>query len=900
MSLQPGTTLGPYAVTAKIGEGGMGEVYRARDTKLDRDVALKVLPEAFTQDPDRLARFEREAKVLASLNHPNIAAIYGLEEADDTRALVLELVEGPTLADRIAKGPIPIDEALPIAKQIAEALEAAHEAGVIHRDLKPANIKVRDDGTVKVLDFGLAKAFQPDASDPNMSQSPTISLTAAATQMGMVIGTAAYMAPEQAKGKVIDKRADVWVFGAVLYEMLAGQKPFTGKDVSDTLAAVLRIDVDFDALPDATPHRVQQVLKACLQKEPKDRIRDIGDVSLALDGTFDTPGPQTSVTPHQLPVWQRPVTIAVVVLASLAVGGLAVWSLTRPAPRPVTRALLTPPPAMPLNIGVDVNVAVTPDGTRVVYRGSVDGQPHLFVRPLAALDATPLTGLSAELRNPFISPDGNWVGFFGSESALQRVSIRGGPPVTIIGDQGFPRGASWGTDDRIIFATSARDSGLLRVPMGGGELDVLTTPDSQQGELDHLWPEILPGGKAVLFTIRRGVGLQDVQIAVLSLESGDYDVLVPGGSSPRYVPTGHIVYGVDGTLWAVGFDLDSLTVTSDPIPVVEDVLMGQIGAANFAVAQDGSLVYVRGSVGRSSMTTLVWVDRDGGEESLAAEPDLYFEPRLSPDGTQLATRVGDIDIGLNSDADIYIYDLARNNFTQLTFSDEGDCCPLWTPDGKRVVFSSSRGGAPNLYLKNADGTGEVERLTESDDFQIPYAWSAGGDTLVLTSSGDVHTWSSDSALTSTPLFETAFFEHRPSVSPDGRWIAYESNEDGDVDVYARPFPDVGGGKWRVSTQGGNHPVWSPDGSELFYMSGNAMMVAPITTNPGFQHGNPKVLFQGRYSSDEFWRFFDLSPEGTRFLVTKPLGAETDDSVAPLDLVLVQNWFEELKRLVPTE
>ena len=598
MALEIGSRLGHYDVTALIGEGGMGQVYQATDTTLDRNVALKVLPDAFTADPDRLARFEREAKVLASLNHPNIGAIYGLEKSGDTRALVLELIEGPTLADRIAQGPVPLDEALPIAKQIAEALEAAHEAGVIHRDLKPANIKVRDDGTVKVLDFGLAKAFQPDASDPALSQSPTISLTAAATQMGMVIGTAAYMAPEQAKGRPVDKRADVWAFGVVLFEMLTGARPFAGDDVSETLARVIDREPDWAALPDSVPPVLSSFLRRCLQKNPKKRIRDIGDVSLAMEGVFETT--VTSLAEPgavpQVQVWQRPAAVSLLALVAAIVTGVAVWSLTQPAPRPVSRSLLTPPPSMPLDVSFYVSVALTPDGTRVVYRGSLNGQPHLFVRPLAALDATPLTGLGSSPVIPFISPDGNWVGFF-DDGRLQRVSILGGPLVAVAGITGFPRGASWGSDDRIIFATAARDSGLLRVPLGGGQVEVLTTPDLERGEVDHYWPEILPGGQAVLFTITTTGGLQNAQVAVLSLESGDYDVLVPSGSNPRYVPTGHIVYGIGGTLRAVGFDLDSLTVTSDPIPVVDDVVIGTFGGANFAVAHDGSLVYVRGSAG---------------------------------------------------------------------------------------------------------------------------------------------------------------------------------------------------------------------------------------------------------------------------------------------------------------
>ena len=561
MPLKPGTTLGPYTVTAKIGEGGMGEVYRARDTKLDRDVALKVLPEAFTADPDRLARFEREAKVLASLNHPNIAAIYGLEEADDTRALVLELVEGPTLADRIAKGPLPLDEAVPIAKQIAEALEAAHEAGVIHRDLKPANIKVRDDGTVKVLDFGLAKALDPNTEgDP--SQSPT--LTAAATQMGVIMGTAAYMSPEQARGKPVDKRADIWAFGCVLYEMLTSKRAFGGDDVSLTLAKVLEREPRWESLSDTTPPNVRKVLERCLEKEPRQRVQAIGDVRLAMEGAFETAvsAPSEPGAVPQVQVWQRPAAVSLLALVVAIVTGVAVWSLMRPAPGAVVNSLLTPPPSMPLNIAIfDVNVALTPDGTRVVYRGLVNGQPHLFVRPLAVLDATPLTGLSSNPLNPFISPDGDWIGFFDGFGALQRVSIRGGPAITIVEDvPGYPRGASWGPDDMIIFATGS--SGLLRVPMGGGELEVLTTPDAERGEVNHAWPEILPGGRAVLFTIDAAGGPQNAQIAVLSLESGDYEVLVPGGSNPRYVPTGHIVYGVGGTLRAVGFDLERFSKSS--------------------------------------------------------------------------------------------------------------------------------------------------------------------------------------------------------------------------------------------------------------------------------------------------------------------------------------------------
>ena len=503
----------------------MGQVWQATDTQLNRQVALKILPDAFAADPDRLARFTREAQILASLNHPNIAAIYGIEEAEGTRALVLELVEGPTLADRIAKGAIPLDEALPIAKQIAEALEAAHEAGVIHRDLKPANIKVREDGTVKVLDFGLAKAFQPDASDPNMSMSPTISLTAAATQMGMVIGTPAYMSPEQAKGKVVDKRADVWAFGAVFYEMLTGTKPFTGKDASDTLAAVLRIDVDLDALPATTPPRLRQLLGACLQKDTKDRLRDVGDARLAMNGVFDTPTPPNSTQgpASQLHVWQRPLPALAVAMAVLAVGGLVVWGGTRSDGQlpVVTRfSVLTPRDAALRVAQQHSDIAISADGSRIVYgAGDTVGRGVLQVRDLNQRNARPLPGTEGGV-SPFFSPDGGWIGFRDpTDNMLKKVSVLGGPPVPIC-EVGRLRGASWGADDTIVFAAASGD--LMRVPASGGEPAPVTSALGGAG-IDHRWPDLLPGGaaEAVLFTEWNG-SPEESRLAVISLAISEF------------------------------------------------------------------------------------------------------------------------------------------------------------------------------------------------------------------------------------------------------------------------------------------------------------------------------------------------------------------------------------------
>ena len=561
----------------------MGQVYQATDTKLNREVALKVLPEAFASDPDRLARFQREAQVLASLNHPNIAAIHGLEEADGVRALVLELVEGPTLADRIKQGPIPLDEALPIAKQIAEALEAAHEQGVIHRDLKPANVKVKDDGIVKVLDFGLAKALDPSPTgDP--SQSPT--LTAAATQMGVIMGTAAYMSPEQARGKTVDKRTDIWAFGVVLYEMLTGVRPFQGDDVSLTLASVMKSDVDAKTLPPDLPEKLRTVLRRCLEKDPSQRIRDIGDVRLAMEGAFETvvsvPSAESAATQpsrqRQALPWVAGLTLAIIT-------GLAVWSLTRPVEvsRRVERFDISPTPPTTLGLATaHHDLAITPDGTRVVYTGSGGNPFQLYVRVLGELTATPLQGLDDRVVGPFISPDSAWVGFADQrDGTLKKVSILGGPPVTICSLPGTVRGATWGPDDTIIFGTGEA-SGLWRVSASSGEPEQLTTLDAQRGGINHRWPHILPGGRAVLFTIWGG-GIDNSRIAVLNLDTGEQRVLVPGGSYPRYSPTGHLVYGVSGTLRAVAFDLDRLEVTDpNPVPVLADVVTKSgSGAADF-------------------------------------------------------------------------------------------------------------------------------------------------------------------------------------------------------------------------------------------------------------------------------------------------------------------------------
>jgi len=916
MALTAGARLGPYEVTALIGAGGMGEVYRARDTRLHRDVAIKVLPESFAGDPDRLARFQREAQVLASLNHPNIAIIHGLEESGGVRALVMELVDGDTLADRIARGPIPLDEALPIATQIVDALEAAHEAGVVHRDLKPANVKITPSGQVKVLDFGLAKLVdrQPQGGhhvqdgrsvrlQPDLTEAPTITSPAMMTGIGMILGTAAYMSPGQARGKPVDKRADIWAFGCVLYEMLTGRRAFEDEDVSMTLSKVLQREPDFDALPTDTPASVRQALRLCLKKDPRQRVQAIGDVRLAMQGAFEDVAPRSAESPAApaLQVWQRPLPAALVVAVVAAVTGLAVWGAVRPdppAPR-LARFEIPLPASETLALAAsDHDLAVSPDGTHVVYRVSSAGRSFLAVRAIDELTTRPLQGTDNTVYAPFISPDGAWVGFSDEgDGTLKRVSILGGPAVRICvtgaGAAGIA-GASWGEDGTIVFSTGT-SGGLRRVAAIGGEPEELTKLAS--GQTQHAWPEMLPGGRALLFTILGG-GIENAQIAVLDLETGQQKVLLPGGSYPRYSSTGHIVYGIGGTLRAVPFDLERLEVTGTAVPVLDGVVTKASGAADFAVALDGALVYLSGEA-TTLRRRLVWVDRMGREELLPAPERTYFYPRISPDGTRVAVFIGD------QEGDIWTWDFARQTLTRLTFDPAQDTYPLWMPDGRRLIFASARSGVENLFWQAADGAGAVERLTESPDAQVPHAITPDGTRIVFreaatTTGNDLMLMPLQPPRRAQPLVQTMFNERNAEIGPDGRWLAYESNESGRLEIYVRPFPEVGGGRWQVSTGGGRTPLWSRNGQELFYLSlEGVVMGVRVQARSSWSSSTPERVLQGQYfyAAPGVGRTFDIAPDGRRFLMIQ---GGSDAAAAPQNRIFfVQHWVEELKRLVPT-
>jgi Tol biopolymer transport system component len=696
MPLPAGTELGTHKILALIGVGGMGEVYKAHDTKLRRDVAIKVLPESFARDADRLARFRREAQLLASLNHPNIATIYNIEDSNRTTFLVMELVPGETLAQRIKRdGAVPVEETLTIAKQIAEALEAAHEKTIIHRDLKPANVKLTPEGKVKVLDFGLAKAFAGDTSTEDMGNSPTLSM--AATMQGVILGTAAYMSPEQAKGKAVDKRTDIFAFGAVLYELLTGKPAFHGDDVTDILGAVLRMEPDWSQLPEATPAAIRILLRRCLRKDKRQRLSDATDVRIEIEDAIAAPATAepTAAAIDTGVLGRRALLLAAgCLLAGALVASLIVWSLrpTRPA-QPVSRLVVPLAPNESLTGMSGVTLALSVDGTQLAYVAGAS--QRIYLRAFDALEAKPLTGTEGAY-GPFFSPDGQWIGFTAG-GKLKKVAVSGGAVLTLCDVQNS-RGAAWGAKDTIVISPSA-SVGLSQVSAAGGAPQPLTM--LKEGETSHRWPQFLPDGKTILYTIGTGGSFDDAQIAAYRLDTGEQKVLIRGGTYARYVPTGHLVYYRAGTIMAARFDTAQLAVLGTPTPAIEGVMStsGNNGGAQFSFASLGSLVYVPGGPQSDIQTTLVWVDRKRTEQPLPAPPHSYANPRLSPDGRQVAFDIADA-----GKQDIWIYDLLRDTLTRLTF--EGlNSFPVWTPDGKRVAYRSQRPGSYNIFWRPADGSG---------------------------------------------------------------------------------------------------------------------------------------------------------------------------------------------------
>ncbi len=901
-----GQTFAHYWVTAKLGSGGMGEVYRATDSKLARDVALKVLPEAFAGDPQRMARFSREAQVLAALNHPNIAAIYGLEESEGTRALVMELVQGPTLADRIAAGPIPLEEALQVGKQIADALEYAHERGIIHRDLKPANIKVTPSGAVKVLDFGLAKAIEDTPAAEDISQSPTLS--AVATKAGIILGTAAYMSPEQAKGKPVDRRADIWALGVVLFEMLSGKQLYTGETASETLAHVITQEPNWSALPSSTPQRIRELLRRCLTKEPKQRLQAIGDARIALEEVLANPAADAAATGTLVvvqPAWRRALPWSVGGLLGLALL-LSLWRLW---PRPASP---TQPMRLSAEIGADAAMnpqagtagsaaVLSPDGSRLAVVASEPNQPpRIYVRSLEQLRASVLPGTEGA-RNQFFSPDGQWIAFF-ADGKLKKIAVQGGAALVLC-DAYEDRGGVWSEDGTIVFTPTDR-TGLFRVSSAGGKPEQITTPDKSKSQTTDRWPQALPGGKAILFTSGiTGGNYETAHIVVQSLVSGQRKTLLEGGFYARYVPTGHLVYMHEGTLFGVPFNLARLELTGVPTPVLEGVASSNIYAgAQFSFSSTGTLVYLPGKSG-GGMVSIYWLTADGKLKPLRETVGNYFWPRFSPDGKRLALSVGSTYAG-----DVWAYDWERDIMNRLTFS--AGAAGVWTPDGRRIAYSSGKDQAiPNIYWKRADGSGDEQRLTQSKNAQFPMSWTPDGkylafaeqsldtgwDIWILPVEGNEQLgWKPGAP---RPFLNTPFGERAPAFSPDGRWLAYSSNESGSYEVYVRPFPGPGG-KWQISTAGGLWPEWSRDGRELFYRTPDQkIMVANYrVVGESFQAEKPRLWGDQQFTDRGITSNFDLHPDGKRFAVLK--SSESPQEVKQNHVTFIFHFFDELRRAAP--
>jgi serine/threonine-protein kinase len=856
----------------------MGEVYRARDRRLDRDVAIKVLPESLASESDRSARFEREARTLAALNHPNIAHVHGFEESNGLKALIMELVEGPTLADRIAEGALPVDEALPIAKQIADALEAAHEHGIIHRDLKPANIKVRPDGTVKVLDFGLAKAMEStSALSPGTSLSPTIT-TPAMTQAGFILGTAAYMSPEQARGKPVDKRTDMWAFGCVLYEMLAGARAFSGEDVGEVLAAVIKTEVDWNRLAHA-PERIQTVVRRCLRKDPHQRLGDAGAVRLEIEDALREP--DVTVAPsRRWSVVSLPLALVGGLIAMLAASGITAWLQPPAAPQAaanVSNLTISLPADTELADGI--SVAISPDGTQVAYVASRGGIPQLYLRSLNDFEARPLADTDGAVA-PFFSPDGKWLGFF-ADAKLKKVSTTGGVVVELADAAAlYGPGGAWGPGDTIVYPT---EKGLAEIAASGGTSRLLSP--EQRGTTNALFPDFLPDGQTLLVSSSSGDNAEDRSIDLMTISTGERRVLVQRGIMPRYLPTGHLVFLRGGALMAVRFDVDRREVVGTPVEVLTGVRQDSFGA--FSCSRHGSCVYIPGTSPNQRRLTLV--DRTGMPRPLSLPPNNYVNPRFAPSGDRLLFQMG----GLRCDIDTY--DIARGTTTRLT-SENDNHWPVWAPDGQRIAYISyEQQGRPGYRVVARSSTGGAEeRLGPADLTVSPVTpISLSRDSLVFADRGDLWSLSLADSSQPRPFAPSRFNETAPAFSPDGRWLAYVSDESGRLEVYVRPFPGPGE-KTSVSIAGGSEPVWDKRGRELFFRDRDRMMVVAVNTQPTFSAGRPRLLFTGPFVRSARRINYDVSPDGELFVMLD--AGEESGGATKVNVLL--NWFEELKRRVP--
>jgi eukaryotic-like serine/threonine-protein kinase len=888
MALSAGTRLGPYEILSALGTGAMGEVYRARDTNLNRDVAMKILPDLFTSDPERLARFQREAQVLASLNHPHIAAVYGLEQTDGVSAIVLELVEGETLAGLIARGPLAVGDALPIARQIAEALEAAHEKGVVHRDVKPANIKVRPDGAVKVLDFGLAKAGAGEDARTDLTQSPT--MTFGGTRKGAILGTAAYMSPEQARGRPLDKRTDIWAFGCVLYEMLTGRAAFQGDTFADTLAAILEREPDWRALPGATPLPISRLLRRSLEKDPRQRLRDIGDARNEIDDALQAQAhaqlEQTASTQWST---ERRVLVAGVVCAFAAVCAAAAAIYFQHAPgvaSPVRLSVSTPGQITP-----QLSATLSPDGRELAFVSTdASGKSMLWIRALDALEARVIPG-TENAAHPFWSPDGRSLGFL-ADSKLKRVDAAGGP-VQTLADSALRNGGSWSQDGLIVFANKIGE-GLAAIRSTGGVASPLTTLDRTRGDTSHGWPHFLPDGRHFLYFASSDQPEQR-GVYVGSVESKETKHLLTTDFKATYAPPGYLLFLRDETLMAQPFDAARLELSGEPVPVADGVWTALPAAqASFSASRTGVLAYVNATQWNSQLS---WFDRKGQPLGRVGPPDRYWAqiPQLARDAKRIA-----IGRGRFGRENIWLLDADGGTSVRFTFGGTGDATPIWSADGGRIMFRSAAvEGGSRLYLKNASGAGSEQLVLVSGMAISLEDWSHDGRFVVFARPGkqspsDLWLLQLEPNARPRPFLEMAFNKTQAKISPDGRWIAYTSNESGGDEVYVQSFP-VPGSKRQISTSGGVQARWRNDGRELYYLaSDQRLMAVPVKGGVTFDAGAPAPLFRTRLlaqgsQSVGLPTSYDVSPDGQRFL----LNVRPDDLGPPVTIVL--NWMSALKK-----
>jgi eukaryotic-like serine/threonine-protein kinase len=894
MTLSSGVRVGSYEIVGAIGAGGMGEVYRARDSKLHREVAIKVLPELFALDADRLTRFEREAQMLAALNHPNIAQIYGVED----RALVMELIEGEDLAQRIARGALPLEEALPIARQIAEALEAAHECGIVHRDLKPANIKLRDDGVVKILDFGLAKAADPSGSpygDREIVNSPTFTSPAVMTRMGVILGTAAYMSPEQARGKRADRRSDIWAFGVVVYEMLTGRLAFDGETVTDVLAAIVTKEPDWAALPPSIPASIRRLLQRCLVRDPKRRLGDAGEARFQIEEALAAP----AVAPGAVapPETSRRRTLAVAapwaVAALLGLAAAFAWRRTPPASTVEMLYYAVEPPAKAsINLSSRPAIALSPDGRQLAFVATTDGITRLYLRTQREFDARPLAGTEGA-SEPAFSPDGRWLAFY-ANNALSKISADGGP-VEALARVNDPRGLSWDSADTITYSPDATGVVFQLNPDRSSATKAVTTRKGEE-ERTHRWPQALPGNTAVLFTvgaINSPDNYDGATIEAVVLATGERRVLLKGAAMARYVAPGYLLFARGHSVFAVRFNPDRLEVEGAPVIVMQGVAGDSTtGASDFSVSNTGTFAYFPGSP-EGTQHRLVWTAADGKLEPVALPPGAYFDVRVSPDGSRAALQ----SVG-GSGSDIWVHDFAKKTFTRLTFGGQNRT-PVWSHDGATIYFVAidPSGNSSRIARKPADGSHEAETVANLKFRSFLKEVSADGhsaliDYSTLATKSDIEIIPLGTDAAPTPITGSEFDEYCSSLSPDGRWVAYQSDESSRAEIFVREASGKGG-RWQVSSEGGEEPRWSPKGDELYYRNDRRFMAAHIVPGPVFQYAPPRMLFDGLFNlRAESGVSYDVDPAGNRFLMIRL----ASDDVATSSVRVITNWSQELARL----